>query len=240
MKKMLKTARKGFTPLAGVLLLGLLFTACKKDNNSNTETPAAGLMSFNLSADKAIGISLGNGNLNNVPLNYTSYTGAYQPVFPGTRTVESFDFYTGSSIATASQNFEVNKYYSLFTVGANGHYRNVVVEDELDSIPTTSGNAFVRFVNGIVDSVSTPAVKITSGATVIDNTAAYATVSGFKSVAPGDITLSVSNGGSISATRTFAVEKDRVYTVLLVGVPGDSDPAKAVQIKFISNGTVAP
>jgi hypothetical protein len=41
-------------------------------------------------------------------------------------------------------------------------------------------------------------------------------------------------------SRTVTLEKDKVYTVLLVGIPGQTDTTKSVQIKYIANGTLTP
>ncbi|MES2892209.1 MAG: DUF4397 domain-containing protein [Bacteroidota bacterium] len=240
MKKLFNPSRKNLFAVGGLLVAAALFASCKKDNDVNTEIPAAGVMAFNLAPDKpGVIVSLGGNSLTNVPLNYTSFTGVYQRAFPGTRLVESIDASTGTPFASTSQNFEVNKYYSVFAMGTNGTYRNVVVEDELDSLPSTTGNAYLRFVNAVPDSGSST-VKITSGATTVDANSNYGQVSAFTGFAPGNVTLAVNNEGNVNASRTFPVEKDKVYTVLLVGVPGSNDSTKAVQIKYITNGTITP
>jgi predicted alpha/beta hydrolase family esterase len=77
-------------------------------------------------------------------------------------------------------------------------------------------------------------VTITSGGTPASNNAAFASVSEFTAVNPGDVTIAVSEG-SINASRTITVEQKKVYTVLLVSGASTADPA---QIKFISNGTL--
>ena len=59
-------------------------------------------------------------------------------------------------------------------------------------------------------------------------------------VRPGNLIVSLSNERSVNTSRTFSVEKEKVYTVLLVGVPGSTDSTKADQIKYITNGTVTP
>ena len=240
MKKILDPLRKNVLSITGLFMAALVFASCKKEKEENTRPPAAAVMAFNLVPDRpATIVTLDGNSLTNAPLAYTSYTGAYLQVFPGSRMVEAVDASTGSPLANSSQVFEVNKYYSVFTLGSNGAYRNVIVEDELDSIPVTTGNAFVRFVNGLADS-SSAAVNITAGTNTIDENAAYGHVSPFSGVAPGNLTVSVSNESNVNTRRTFTVEKDKVYTVLLVGMPGSTDSTKAVQIKYITNGTVTP
>ena len=193
MKKMLDPLRKNFLSLTAVFMAALVFASCKKDKDENTQPPAAAVMAFNLVPDKpATIVTLDGNSLTQVPLAYTSYTGTYFPVFPGSRNVEAVDASTGAPLANASQVFEVNKYYSVFTLGSNGAYRNVIVEDELDSIPATTGNAFVRFVNGLADS-SSAAVSIKANTNAIDENASYGHVSPFSGVAPGNLTVSVSN-----------------------------------------------
>ncbi|CAN5727758.1 hypothetical protein BH11BAC3_BH11BAC3_31200 [soil metagenome] len=232
--------RKLIIPLSGILLFSLLFTACKKDDQPGTTTPVAGLMAFNLTLDKpATGITLNGSNLTNVPLGFSNYTGAYLPIYTGSQVIEAVDINSNSPFTSDSQNFETDKYYSSFIVGSNGSYKNVIVEDMLDSLAVTTGEAYVRYINAIPDSGSAaPSVTITSGANVMDNNASYRSVSAFSKVAVGDAKISVSNGSNINADRTINLENNKVYTILLVGEPGSTNPDKTVQIKYIINGTV--
>ncbi len=230
--------RKLIVPLSGVLVLSILFTACKKNDQPVSNTPVAGLMAYNLTIDKsAIGIRLNGSSLTNVPLGYSNYTGAYLPIYTGSRVVEAVDINGQTPLASDSQNFEADKYYSAFVVGSNGNYKNVIGEDMLDSLSVTTGEAYVRYINAIPDS-SSPAVTVTSGATVMDNNAAYSSISAFLKVPVGDAMFSVSNGNNITANRTITLESNKIYTVLLVGQPGSTDPDKTVQIKYIVNGIV--
>jgi hypothetical protein len=151
--------------------------------------------------------------------------------------VESFDYPASKPLDSLNYTFEKDKYYSVFVVGAKGSYRNVVSADNFDSLSATSGNAYIRFVNGITDSVNTPNVTITAGSNVSNENAAYAGVSQFKAVAPGQVSVAVKNGSGIDASRTITLEAKKVYTVLLTGVPGATDDTK-VQIRFIQNGTL--
>ncbi|MEO5893091.1 MAG: DUF4397 domain-containing protein [Ferruginibacter sp.] len=239
MTKILRSVRRGMFVAVGIAAMALLFSACKKSLDVGNNTPVAGLMAFNLAPDKpAIGIALSGNSITTSPLNYTSYTGIYLNIYPGSRKVEAFNYGADTSFASTTQNFEVNNYYSAFALGANGTYRTVVVNDNLDSLSTTSGQAFVRYINAIPDS-SKPAVTITaSGTDVSNNNASFGAVSTFTGINPGDIIVKVANGTNISANRTITLEKGKVYTILLVGLPGNTDPAKAVQIKYITNGSV--
>jgi hypothetical protein len=240
MKKLLCFVQLNLIPVAGLFLIMFLFSACKKTVNTGTQPPVAGLMAFNLVPDKpSIGVQLSGNNFTTVPLFYTNYTGGYRGVYVGNRNVVSYDFNSGTSLATSEQLFEDSSYYSLFVLGANNTYSNVIVKDNLDSLPTATGEAFVRYINAIPDS-SKPIVSISAGGnSIVNGNAAFGTVSNFKGVSPGDISISVNNEGSVNASRTISVEKDKIYTILLTGLPNETDTAKAVQIKFIQNGTIS-
>lgn len=237
MKKFFSSIRVGAWALTGVLAAGLLFTACNKDHNNDQDTPVAGLMAFNLSPDvTAAGFSISGNQLTSGPLNFNSFTGGYLSIYPGNRAVESFNYNNGGSLASTTFNFEATKYYSVFLVGADSSYQNIVVNDDIDSL-SGSGQAFVRYINAIPDA-STPTVTVAvNGSNVVNDNAAFASVSQFAEVSPGSITIHVTNGGTIDATRSITVEERGVYTILLAGKPGGTGD-NAVQIKFIQNGTL--
>lgn len=240
MKKRVSSVRFSQWVIGGAIFLGLSFSACKKSLDvNNTPAPVAGLMAFNLAPDKAaICVALSGSNLTQAPLNYVGYTGTYLPIYPGSREVASYDYSASTPFATTTQNFEVNKYYSVFTVGAGGTYKNVVVNDAVDSLPDSTGKAFVRYINAIPDP-SKPVVTISvNGKDIESNSASFAGVSNFSAVDTGEVTLKVSNGTTISANRTITLEKGKVYTILLVGVPGSTDPEKLVGIRYVTNGMV--
>jgi hypothetical protein len=235
MKKFFSTFKTGSLIVGSLLATSILFTACNKfDNDDNDNTPVAGLMAFNLVPDKsAVTVALSGNALGNAPLAYSSYTGVYLPVFPGSRTVETYDN-SSTPFATTTTTFEAEKFYSAFVVGANGNYRNVVLRDNFDSLSGASGQAYIRYINAIPDS-SNPTVKITAGGSdVVNAPASFASVSEFTAVAPGQVTIDISNGGNIDADRTITLEARKIYTVLLAGIPGDA--VNGVQIRFVANG----
>ncbi len=242
MKQLILFLRRNILPVAAFVAVSFLFTACKKTVDKPAQTPAAGLMAFNLTTDQpSIGVALSNNSLTNSPLAYTSFTGGYLPVYIGSREVTSYDFYSGSTLATGNQVFNDSAYYSLFVVGSNGSYRNVFVKDNLDSLPTTTGNSFVRYVNAITDSTTQPLVTISSNGTdVFNNNAAFASVSDFKQITPGSVSINVKDESTIDSTRSITVEAGKVYTILFTGIPNTTDVNKAVQIKYIQNGVVTP
>jgi hypothetical protein len=232
MKHVFFSFRRSLLIAGSVLLGGIALTACNKSNFDNdNNSQAAGLMAFNLAPDKSsVGVSLSGSNLTNVPLGYSAYTGSYIGIYPGSRIVESYDN-SGWSVASPAFTFEPKKYYSVFVAGANDSYRNIIVQDNFDSLSGTSGQAYIRYVNAIPDSAR-PTVIISAAG--INEPASFASVSEFKAVAPGQVSIDINNGGTIDADRTITVEQRKVYTVLLIGTPGAT--TNGVQIKFIENG----
>lgn len=241
MKRFFSSIRFGLIPISGVLVVAVLLSACTKfdDDDNGTETPVSGLMAFNLVPDKAaIGIALNGNNLSNAPLSYTNFTGTYLRVYSGNREIESFDINTDSALAKSNYGFELNKYYSLFVTGANGVYTNIVTHDNFDSLNSSSGKAYIRYINAIPDSTK-PTVSITAnGINVFNTQATYTSVSDFAAADPGQISVGVKNNATIDASRSFSIEQGKAYTVLLIGVPGATDTTKAVQIKYIENGSL--
>ncbi|MGZ8539007.1 MAG: DUF4397 domain-containing protein [Chitinophagaceae bacterium] len=242
MKNFFSSIRMSLFPVSFVLLATVLLVSCSKfnDDDSGDNTPIAGLMAFNLAPDKAgVGVALSGNNLTNAPLAYTNYTGTYQRIYTGNRSVESYDYHSDSSIATVTYNFEGDKYYSLFVAGANGVYTNIVAHDNFDSLSSTSGKTYVRYINAIPDSTK-PTVTVTSnGNNVISTPAGFSSVSEYIAADPGQVTVTVKNNSNIDASRTISLEQGKVYTILLTGIPAATDTTKSVQIKYILNGSLA-
>ena len=238
--KRLFSLRRFVAGLFGIISLSLVLWSCSKfndDNNNNSS--AAGLMSFNLAPDQSgVYITLSGNALNNVPLDYTSYSGVYQSIFSGERPVQSFSYPGDSALAQVNYVFTPQKYYSVFVIGANGHYQNLVTKDNFDSLVANSGKAFVRYINAIADSTKPLVTIAANGNSVVNSTASFGAVSEFAAVDAGQVAVKVNNGSSIDASRNITLEQNKVYTLLLVGTHGATDTTKGVQIKFISNGTV--
>ena len=225
---------------AGALFSVIIFSSCLKSNdNNNPGTPASGLMAFNLSPEKsAIGISLSGSNLTNTALAYTNYTGGYLNIYSGARTIEAYDAESGNAFTGSNYNFEENRYYSLFIVGKDSAHQNVIVNDQLDSLPSISGKAYIRYVNAVPDS-SRPLVTVNDNASsVVSENAAFASVSDFVEINPGNANIAINNNDDIQASRTIALEERKVYTILFSGIPGSTNTTHGVQIRYIENGTL--
>ena len=237
MKKAVFSFRRTMLMIAAFLIVAGLLGACNKNDAVSTRIPASGLMVLNLAADKdGIGVALSGNVVNSSPLAYTGFNGKYQNIYTGTREIESFDL-RDSVFSKSTFTFEDSNYYSLFVTGNDGVYTNITVKDDIDS-NATADKAYIRYINAIPDS-SAPVVKVTSGGTdVASAPAAFNTVSNFIPVNAGDVNISVANGTTISTDRTFTVENGKIYTALVIGVPGETDDVKKIQIRYVLNGAI--
>lgn len=237
MKVSLKLFRSTGLAIAGIILLSITMVSCLKNNHDNTPTEASGLMAFNLVPDKSsVSIALNGNSISYAPLSFTNYTGGYVGINPGNRTLESYDFNSGVLMADTTQNFVKDGYYSAFVVGAAGNYRNIITVDNLDSLPSTNGNAYIRFINAIPDSTHPSVVISANGSNIFNGQAGFGMVSEFKAVSPGSVTIDISGGAGIDADRTISAEANKIYTVLFSGVANST--STPVTIKYVTNGTL--
>jgi hypothetical protein len=236
MKKLFSSMRMS---LAAAGLAVLLFSSCRKSDDNLSQQQVSGLMVFNLVSDKpaGIGVTLSGNNITQVPIGYAGYTGGYTSVYSGSYSVQTYDAAGYQVPLTGTGNtFLPKKYYSLFVTGANGVYSNVFTEDNYDSLSAANGQAYIRYINAIPDSTDPRVTIAANGNAVSNNTAHYGSVSQFTQVAPGQVTINISNDATFQSNRTITLEGQKAYTVLLIGVPGSADANKAVQIKYVENG----
>lgn len=218
---------------SSIIVSSLLFISCNK-NDDDVNVDSAGLMAVNLAPGTTVSFA-SSGNSISPGLPFNSYTGGYVPLFPGPKSIEAYSA-TGL-VANNSLNFESGKYYSLFLVDTDSALQQVIVEDNLDSLSTTT-QSFVRYINAIPGTATPPSITIAAkGTNVVNESAMFATVSDFTAVDAGAVTITVSNGSGINVSRTITLESLKVYTLLISGVVGGTGD-DAIQIKFIVNGTV--
>jgi hypothetical protein len=223
--------------LTAIAASAVLFVSCNKDDDDTNDPELAGVMAFNLAPDgRTVAFVAADRFLSSSPIIFNSYTGTYLGVVPGSQTIGAVNFTGGGTLVSETFNFEAEKYYSIFLVGNDPDYDQVIVEDKLASL-ATSTQAFVRYVNAIPDASSPNVTIAVNGTNVINENAAFKTVSEFTAIDPGQVTITVSNGSTISATRTITLDAQKVYTILLSGKPGGTGDF-GVQIKYIQNGTV--
>lgn len=224
--------------LAGLLVMLTLFTACNDDNDvPQPDYDVAGFMAFNLVPDQeGIGVALSGNTVNIMP--FMRYTGGYVKAYPGERSTDAFAANSQNTLTSTTFNYEANKYYSLFVMGLEGNYKNVIVNDGLDTMDATDGKSYLRFVNGIADGSAVNVELSNDTATLFSEQADYSKVSPFMELDSGAITIDINDGSDIQVNRTIQLENQKAYTILLAGNPQSTEPEDSVQIRYIINGTL--
>ena len=223
-----------------VLSAGILVSSCNKlDDGDGGQSAVSGLMGFNLAVDQqAIVMTLNGNSVSNAPLSYGNYTGTYVVVYSGNRNIRSFSANGGAELATKDVVLDTNMYYSSFLLGVNSNYSQLVVHDDFEGMSSTTGKAYVRYVQAIPGTNPINVVMNTGGSEILNDQALFGNVTEFASVDPGDLDITLSNGSNIDTSRTISLEAKKVYTVLLMGQADATDQEKRPQVKFILNGTL--
>lgn len=239
MIRFISSVRKTAMLAAFAISFSVLLSSCIKNHSyDGVNIPVASLMAFNLSPDKSnIGFSLSGNSLTTSGLAYGNYTGNYLNIYPGERPVNAFDYSSSAVYATSQGSFMAGKYYSLFFIGVNNKYRNILTEDSYDSLSNLTGKAYVRYINAIPDSVNSLSVTLGSSSTNIQNTVSYGTVSPFTLVDSGNLSIAIKNSDGIDTSRTIAIDQKKVYTILLSGMKNST--TTPVSIKYILNGSLS-
>lgn len=240
MEKLFLSLRRKISLSCIIMLMLVLSVGCKKDSVDEHMDPVSHLMSFNLAPDKAaVNISVSGDVITNQPLGYPNYTGLYQDVDPGLQTVQSVDVGLNAAMASASLSFEEDKYYSLFVLGNQGNYSNIIVRDNYESLPVGSGKSYVRYINAIPDSSDLTVSITANGSVILATDVHYATVSDFFPLDGLDLVIGIDNGVNVTAQETFNFQIGKAYTVLFTGIPGTPDLSKAVKIQYALTGSAA-
>lgn len=222
-----------------LLVIGssLLLISCKKDKP--TPTPGvAGLVAFNLAPDQnQLMVALDGNYFTSTPLLYSRYTGKYFGVYEGDHTIVSFDNASNLDLAKVDFTFKDSGYYSLFFMGYKSLYRNFIVEDNLASIPKSSGKSFIRYLYAIPDSLGAHVTISNAGINTFDENNTYGNITGFKQIEPGNAEVKIKNAsGDIDLQRTVDLEENGIYTILLQGTTQSTDTLQKVMINLIKNG----
>src|SRR5699024_415760 len=146
-----------------------------------------------------------SGNAVGNPLPYMSFTGGYVNIYPGKRSTDAYAGDNQNTLVSTTYTYEPNKYYSLFVIGLEDDYKNVIVDDGLDTVDAAEGTAYIRYINAL-PGVSTAQVDITNySADLYSDEAAYGEVSPFFALDSGAITIDLSHGDQVDVSRTIKV-----------------------------------
>lgn len=223
--------------LLGAFLAVIIFISSCSHDDDNIQPDVAGLMAFNLAPDRPlIGISLSGRDLGG-RLPYRSFTGGYLAIFPGNRFTQSYDGNTGEPLVEGQVTYDANKYYSLFVTGSGTTYKNIVVNDGLDTLTAMSEHAYVRYINAIPGSDNLTLTISKDNEDLLTDHPDFDSVSAFKAVPTGEINIDLKDGKDIHVNRTISVEERGAYTLLLIGKPGGTS-IDSVQIRYVPNATL--
>lgn len=237
MKKMILNTRS----VLAIGLVGLLtiFTACSKnDNKVQPNIDVAGFMAFNLVTDvQGVGVEL-SGNQVGPIMPYMGYTGGYVKAFPGERSTDAFAGESHNTLASDTYNYKANQFYSLFVIGTEGDYENVIVNDGLDTLDAQEGKSYFRFINALSNKAELTIKVANDTAEVFSEEADYGVISPFAALDSGSVTVSIEGDNNITKEREVNLEGQKVYTFLIVGDSDSEETEKEVQIRYIENGTL--
>ncbi len=225
------------TLLGGMLALLTIFSACNDDNNDiQPNKNVAGFMAVNLVTDQpGVGVAL-SGNMVGAALPYLGYTGGYVRAYPGERSTDAFAADSHNTLASTTFDYKPQKYYSLFVIGSNGNYKNVVVNDGVDTMNAASGKSYFRFINALADSASVTLKVSNDTAEIFSEDADYGKVSPFMELDSGKVTIAIDGGSKASTERTVDLEGQNAYTFLISGDPNSQEMDDTVQLRYIING----
>ncbi len=218
--------------LFSAIAIGSL-ASCQKENIDYPSIPAARLMAYNLAPDlPAVAFSVGTTPISDM-LAYTGHTVNYVPVEAGSRQVGVLNLNNGTTVTSQTATFSDNLRYSAFLIGSKGNYQMVLAPDNAGAIARSTGNAWVRYINAVVDNPSGTADITISGQT---EAAAFGALSEFMAVTPGTTTVEIRSIDNFETSKTISLEPNKLYTVMFVGVSGATDPLSAVQARVEVSG----
>ena len=220
---------------ASALLLGIPAAATAFASSATTGTGWIRLahLSPNTPAVDVYLYSFGNSNAK-IVLHHVAYGEAspYETVTAGDYSVAMR--LAGASASTApvlstGVTITAGHAYTVAGMGPESGLRLQVLDDDLS---TPSGRGLVRVIQA---SLKDQTVKVTYGSTVLASSLAFATVTSYKTVTPGTVSVAVTAGGG-DANTSVTVAAGTVHTLVVL------DGASGLEIDNLTdaNGSAAP
>jgi hypothetical protein len=213
---------------ASALLLGIPAAATAFASSATTGTGWIRLahLSPNTPAVDVYLYSFGNSNAK-IVLHHVAY-GEASPY----ETVTAGDYSVAMRLAGASSStapvlstgvtIAAGHAYTVAGMGPESGLRLQVLDDDLS---TPSGRGLVRVIQA---SLKDQTVKVTYGSTVLASSLAFATVTSYKTVTPGTVTVAVTAGGG-DANTSVSVAAGTVHTLVVL------DGASGLQIDNLTD-----
>ncbi|HTM66714.1 MAG TPA: DUF4397 domain-containing protein [Flavipsychrobacter sp.] len=207
----------------------LLFSACKKNDDDNSNTTKAKVMFTNAALD--VDSLRARVNTNNIQtIAFLGSTGYVNVDATSSATIDFVYTGSGSVFQSKTTSLVAGNAYSAFAGGDLNTKAVIVTADDLKA--PASGMAKIRFVN--LSPTNLNAIAYVGTATV-DSNIAFGSVTSFKEVAAGTQTITVVGVSPASANLSGqTLTAGKIYTFVFSGTFGGSGNA-ALKLTPITN-----
>lgn len=229
------STRRGFLMATGLLAGSLLLTSCLDDVESPELPPAAYVSIFQGSTDApAMDIFANQNRVNQNPLEYTQVL-PYSPFYTGMRDFRFAASNSATSLLEKDFELEADSVYSVFIADKTAGIDAILVKDVWAE--PKAEKAQLRFVHISPDAANVN-LEISGSSTPLVSGSAFQSVSDFEEVNTGNFTLTVKStetGETLIQSGTLELKGNRVYTLILRGLKGESTGSKKLDIQLITN-----
>jgi hypothetical protein len=227
--------RKGLMMASGILAGSILLTGCL-DNLDSPSLPPAAYVSIFQGAPKApaMDVFANQNRVNQAPVEYTQIL-PYSAFYPGSRNFRFSAFNSATSLLEKSFVLKADSAYSIFVADKAAGIDAILVKD-IWKDPTAT-KAQLRFVHLSPDTEKVY-LEVAGISTPVVSESEFKSVSEFKELNPGNVTLSVKSkatGETLIQSGTLDLKGNRVYTLILRGIKAESTGTKKLDIQLITN-----
>jgi hypothetical protein len=231
-------SKKAVYCLFSLLVTGVLFSSCMKDNTSTLVTQSSSLVLFVQAAPDLppIDFYLDNSIVNTTALSYTGGIN-YLNVYTNTKAAYIYNHSTSAKLLTDSLHLKANTAYSLFLANTPANPQFVLLTDTIKQ--PAANSAGIRFINLSPDA---PAVDFAiTGGTVISSNQAFKSFTVFNPL-PGNQTYTfvVRQAGTNTVLATLPavyITTGTTYTFWFGGLAAGTTSADKLSLNAITNAT---
>lgn len=227
--------RKGMMMASGILTGSLLLTGCL-DNLDSPGLPPAAYVSIFQGASEApsMDIFANQNRVNQTPVEYTQIL-PYSAFYPGSRNFRFSAHNSATSLLEKNFVLKADTVYSVFVADKADGIDAFLVKDIWKD--PSAAKAQLRFVHLSPDTKKVY-LELSGSSTPLVSESEFKSVSEFKELNPGNITLKVKSkatGETLIQSGTLDLKGNRVYTLILRGQSAESTGIKKLDIQLITN-----
>lgn len=227
--------RKALVMTTGILAGTLLLTGCLDHLDSPGLPPAAYVSIFQGASEApSMDIFANQNRVNQMPVEYTHIL-PYSAFYPGTRIFRFSAINSATSLLEKSFVLKADTVYSVFVADKAAGIDAILVKDNWKE--PSSAKAQLRFVHLSRDTEKVY-LELAGGSTPLVSESEFQSVSEFKELNPGKVTLKVKSkvtGEMLIQSGTLDLKGNRVYTLILRGLSAESTGTKKLDIQLITN-----